>query len=202
MIIDVLAAKILTDKGIDVGIESFGKKEHMKYQYICDDDNYIIAENCWVFDLKLNSDCKILSYVSNDFENHEKPLCYLYQNSNGQKFLVFNCNAKDSELLLKQYANAKIIADHVEWLSGKKLPAYCYGNPNLYIQCKEDEEYLVIGMWNFFEDEVIEPVVLLGEEYQNAEFLFCSGVMSKDRVILSDILPYGFSGIALKKLNV
>ena len=199
IIIDALAAKILTDRGIDVGIDAFGPEVFMKYQYFCDDDNYIIADESRAFDIKVNSKCKIRSYAANNFEELGPPFCYLYQNRKGQKFLVFNCNGKDSEMLLKHYANAKMIADHVEWLSGKKLPAFCYGNPNLYIQCKEDEEHLAIGIWNFFEDEVIQPVILLAQEYQRAEFLCGSGMLSKDRAILTDIPPYAFRGIVLEK---
>ncbi len=202
LIIDALAAKILTDMGTDVGIESFGEGKSVKYQYVCDDENYIIAGNCTSYDICLSPNCKILSYVSSEFENPKIPFCYLYKNSEGQKFLVFNCNAKDTEMLLKHHANAKIIADYVEWLSGKKLPAYCYGNPNLYLQCKENEKQLVIGIWNFFEDEVIEPVIQLAKEYNRAEFLFGLGTLLGERAVLSDIPPYGFRCIVLEKSDV
>lgn len=198
LIIDALAAKILSDKGIDVGIEVFGSEVSIKYQYFCDDDNYIIA-NELAYDIRINSRCKIISYGSNNLENANIPFCFLYQNYNGQKFLVFNCNAKDSENLLKHQANAKIIADNIQCLSGEELPAFCYGNPNLYMQCKEDDENMVIGLWNFFEDEAIELSVLLSREYKEAEFLCGSGELSKDRIRLTDIPPYAFRGIVLKK---
>lgn len=198
LIIDALAAKILSDRGIDVGIDDFGAGISIKYQYICDEDNYIIA-NSLAYDIKVNPQCKILSYGTNDLENPQIPFCYLYQNCNGQKFLVFNCNAKDSERLLKHYANAKIIANNTQWLSGEKLPAFCYGNPNLYVQCKEDDEHLVIGIWNFFEDEVIDPVISLSRKYQSSEFLCGSGKLCKDQVFLADIPPYAFRGIVLNK---
>jgi hypothetical protein len=61
LIIDALAAKILTDKGIDVGIDSFGKEVFVKYQYLCDEDNYIIA-NGQIYDIEINSQCKIVSF--------------------------------------------------------------------------------------------------------------------------------------------
>lgn len=198
LIIDALAAKILSDRGIDVGIDDFGTGFPIKYQYFCDDDNYIIA-NHLAYDIKINSECKILSYGSNQLENPQIPFCYLYQNGKGQKFLVFNCNAKDSEGLLKHHANGKMIADSTEWLSGEKLPAFCYGYPNLYMQCKEDDEHLVIGLWNFFEDESIDPTIQLAEEYQKAEFLCGSGKLCGDTVQLDDIPPYAFRGIVLEK---
>lgn len=198
LIIDALAAKILTDKGIDVGINSFGSETFIKYQYLCDEDNQIIANNM-IYNNNLNTKCNILSYGSYDLGKQEIPFCYQYQNANGQKFLVFNCIAKDSENLLKHYANSKIITNSVEWLSGEKLPAFCYGNPNLYMQCKEDEEYLVIGLWNFFEDDVIEPIIQLARHYHEAEFLCGSGVLCGDYIRLTDISPFGFRGIVLKK---
>lgn len=198
LIIDALAARILTDKGIDVGIDAFGEKLFAKYQYLCNGDNYVIA-NCHIYDMKIKPECKTVSFGTNDFETARIPFCYLYQNEKGQRFLVFNCNAKKSEQLLKHYANAEIIAEHTPWLSGEKLPAYCYGNPNLYMQCKEDEEHLVIGLWNFFEDEAIEPVIRLGQQYQKAEFLCGSGTLCGDTVCLDDIPPYAFRGIVLHK---
>lgn len=198
IILDALAAKILSDKGIDVGIDVFGEGLPMKFQYFCDDENYVIANIC-AYKIELNSNCKILSYVSNDLEKPQLPFCFLYKNKAGQKFLIFNCNAKNSENLLKHQANAKIIADSTEWLSGKKLPAFCYGHPNLYMQCKEDDKYLVIGLWNFFEDQAIEPIIQLSETYQNAQFLCGAGKLCGDIVHLEDIHPFGFSGIVLEK---
>lgn len=199
LIVDALAAKILTDRGIDVGIDSFGDGIPIKYQYFCEDDNYIIANRYLAYDIKINGLCRIISYGANNLENPEIPFCYLYQNQNEQKFLVFNCNAKDCESLLKHHANAKIIADNTPWLSGESLPVFCYGNPNLYVQCKEDDECLIIGIWNFFEDEAIDPVLFLSRGYQSAEFLCGSGKLCSDQVYLEDIPPYAFRGIVLRK---
>lgn len=197
LIIDLLAAKILSDAGIDVGIERFGAKTPISFQYIPDDDNYIIAQNVSVFDIKVNEKVQIISHASQVLEKANIPFCYRYQNAKGQRFLVFNCNAKDNEMHLKQYANAKIIAENTKWLGGNQLPAFCSGNPNLYIQCKQDEHTTVIGIWNFFEDEAISPVIQLGREYQSAEFLGGDGTLCKDIVQLTDIPPFAFRGIVL-----
>ena len=102
-------------------------------------------------------------------------------------------------MLLRHYANAKLITDNTEWLSGNKLPAFCYGNPNLYIQCKEDESTTAIGIWNFFEDEALSPIINLGQEYESAEFISGDGTLYKDSVQLTDIPPIEFRGIILKK---
>jgi hypothetical protein len=199
LIIDALAAKILSDRGIDVGVKSFGGEIPVKYQYIKDTDNYIIAGYKSVFAVELAQTAKVMSYGAQDFDKLDLPFCYQYENGKGQRFLVFNCIGKDCEMLLKHHANAKMIADSVEWLSGNKLPAFCYGNPNLYMQCKEDENALVVGLWNFFEDEVIEPVIELGQAYQSAEFLCGQGSLYEDTVRLDDIPPFGFRAIVLSK---
>lgn len=200
LIIDALAAKILTDRGFDVGIHSLGDAMPINFQYICNSDNYIIAKSCNIFDTEINTHAEILSYGAKRTEELLNVFCYRYENQKGQRFLVFNCNARGNEMLLRHYANAKIIADNVKWLSGNKLPAFCYGNPNLYIQCKQDEQSMAIGIWNFFEDEVISPIINLGQEYESAEFLGGNGTLYKDYVQLTDIQPFEFRGIVLKKL--
>lgn len=199
LIIDALAAKILTDRGIDVGIDRFGAKIPIRFQYIPEDDNYIIAQRASVFDIKIKPSAEIVSLAARTLDNPELPFCYRYQNADGQKFLVFNCIAKKCEAHLRHYANAKIIAYNTEWLSGNKLPAFCFGHPNLYLQCKEDDESTVVGIWNFFEDEAIEPVINLGQSYKSAEFLCGSGNLCESTVKLDDIPPYAFRGIVLKK---
>ena len=115
--------------------------------------------------------------------------------------MVFNCDGKKSEKLLKHYANARVIADNTEWLSGNKLPAFCCGNPNLYMQCKEDDRSTVIGLWNFFEDEALEPVIQLGWKYESVEFFGGAGRLCADTVRLSDIPPFSFCGIVLTKAS-
>ena len=199
MIIDALAAKILAERGIDVGIEAFGAATRIKFQYFCDSDNYVIAAGRVTYNVKTSPNAEIISYAAKRLDESGIPFCYRYENAKGQRFLVFNCNGKDNEMLLKHQANAKIIADSAEWLSGSRLPAFCYGHPNLYMQCKENSEELVIGIWNFFEDEAAEPVVLLGGEYESAEILCGSGELVGDRVKLDDIPPYSFRGIVLRK---
>ena len=102
-------------------------------------------------------------------------------------------------MLLKHHANARVIAESTEWLSGKRLPAFCYGNPNLYMQVKEDEKETVVGLWNFFIDPVLDPVIELGERYEGAEFLHATGELRENTAHLSDIPPFGFCAIVLKK---
>lgn len=74
MILDALAAKILTDRGVDVGIEAFGAEISAKYQYFCAEDNYVIVDEGRIYDAKLKAGCKILSYAANDFKKPKRRL--------------------------------------------------------------------------------------------------------------------------------
>ena len=85
-------------------------------------------------------------------------------------------------------------------ISGKKLPAVSCGNPNLYILCKRgDDGSLAVGLWNFFADEILEPVIELDEKYKNIDFYNCEGRLEGDCVRLNAPLPpYGFAFFTVK----
>ncbi len=113
--------------------------------------------------------------------------------------MVLNINTRfGSDNVLKHYARSRQYAEQIKWLSGQKLPAYAYGNPALYMQCKQDESGMAVGLWNFFADTAIEPVIELGKEYSKIEFINCDGRLEGDKVYLSDIQPFGFVAFEVK----
>ena len=128
------------------------------------------------------------------------PASYRYENADGARFLVLNFNTRTgSDHPLRHYARSKQIAENVPWLGGKKLPAYSYGNPNLYIQTKKGEDgAMAVGLWNFFADSVLAPVVELDRKYSTAEFVNCTGRLEGDRVILSELPAFGFAFFEVK----
>ncbi len=69
----------------------------------------------------------------------------------------------------------------------------------MYIQCKEDSDSLIVGLWNFFEDTAFCPEVELGDVYSDIEFIQGGGKLLGNRVVLDDIIPYGFMGFILKR---
>jgi len=130
-------------------------------------------------------------------------MTYRYENADGNRFLVLNFSTrlanKDNYPLLRHYERGRQYTENVEWLSGKKLPAYCYGHPSLYMLCKENENSLSVGLWNFFADIAIEPVVQLGDNYSQIEFINCGGRLEDDKVYLEDIAAFDFAGFEVKK---
>ncbi len=198
LILDIAGAEILTELGTDVGLVSIGKAEKARKERFASDGNRIAAGNARVYDITLSEKAEILSYA--ETASGDIPMSYRYENEKGERFLVLNINTRDEEdRTLRSMERGRQYAASAEWLSGKKLCASVYGCPSLYLQCKESENGLVAGLWNFFPDPAMDVCVELGAEYSNIEFLNTSGRLEKDKVYLPDIPPFGFCAFEAKK---
>lgn len=198
LILDIAAAEILMQRGIDVGLEKIrGNAKAVSEEHFLCDDNYIAANGAICYDLALKDNAEILSDAES--ENGKIPVSYRYENADGNRFLVLNINTRNgSDKILKHYARARQYATQIAWLSGQKLPAYCYGNPALYMQAKEKDGALAVGLWNFFADIAVDPVVELDKAYGEITFINCTGRLEADKVYLSDIPAFGFAGFEVK----
>ena len=197
LILDIAAAEILTERGIDVGIEKIGAPTSGNEEHFIADNNYILSEGEVVYDVKINKNAEVLSDMETPLGI--VPISYRYENSDGQRFFVLNINTrKNTEFLLKQYARGRQYSEQVKWLSSSKLPAYCYGNPALYMQCKKGSDALAVGLWNLCADVAIEPVIELDNSYSQIKFINCNGKIDGDKVYLSDIQPYAFAAFEVK----
>ena len=204
LILDISAANILIDRGIDVGLENInevisdtsGSIVASMEEHFLSNDNYISIQGTCSYNITVNKKAEILSDIKT--ESGIIPLSYRYENADGNRFLVLNINSRrDSSSMLKHYARGRQIADNVPWLSGNKLPAYVYGHPSLYMQCKQGENSMSVGLWNFFADIAISPVVELGKTYSDIRFINCNGRLENDKVYLDDIIPFAFVGFEL-----
>lgn len=197
MILDIAAAEILKGRGVDTGIDEIGEETNGMCEHFCDDNNYILTCGATVYDVKLKKGAEILS--DTDTGKGILPMSYRYENADGDRFLVLNVNTRSSaDTVLRHYERSRQYAEQIPWLSGRRLPAYVYGNPALYIQCKKDEKALAVGLWNFFADPVFSPIVRLDGEYASIACINCEGRIDGDRAILSDIPPFGFAAIEVK----
>lgn len=205
VILDIDAAKILTDMGVDVGLREIGNKENYRFEYYPDYEVQPCSTGLDAYVIKVDESAKILSYFvkSNPYiyiRDNETPAAYLYENKEGERFMVFSFSSYyNGEAMSRSYARSRQISDAVEWLSGRKLPAYVYGNPDLYVMAKTDGKEMAIGLFNCFADSAIEPVVELDSEYSAAEFINCTGTLKGDKVILSDIPAFSFAAVAVRK---
>ena len=212
LIIDAQAAEILIEQGIDVGIKRIGKACSGVIEKELETDNKIChtVTPVTVFDNEFCSGIKVLSTLETD--EGEIPLCYQYENANKNKFLVLNLNSRlkvdnkynntkfGPENVFRNYLRSKQIAGFVEYCTNKKLPAYVYGYPELYIQCKASNDgKLAVGLWNYFADEIVDLTVDLDESYSKVRFLNCSGELMGDKVRISTVAAFGYVFFELEK---
>ncbi|MBQ9545514.1 MAG: hypothetical protein IJV00_10360 [Clostridia bacterium] len=187
LILDAAAAKILTEKGVDVGVRESGERFAAGEEYYPDYKEYGACGGK-ATKIKPDKGAIVLSTYSNG-----SPAAYLYENKAAQRFMVLCFEAfRCDESMWRQYTKGRQIADAVPWLSGEKLPAFSYGNPDLYIMAKEGGGKLAVGLWNFHPDAVKRPVIELKKEYKNAKFFNCTGTLEGDRLSLSRLEAFGF----------
>jgi len=194
LIIDIAAAEILTERGIDVGIESIGEiVRDGVTEHFLKNNNHILSNGSAIYNIKLKENTEILSDI--ETATGVLPVSYKYENADGNRFLVLNINTRNGNSnLLFHYERSRQYAETIPWLSGNKLPAYSYGNPQMYIQCKTDGDKMAVGLWNFYADTAIEPVVELDDTYNSINFINCNGKLENNKVYLKDIAPFTLAG--------
>ena len=199
LILDFAAAKILTERGIDVGVSEFGGTVAAgRLERYIDPENYTFTRNIPVCMVSLKEGVEVLS--DTETAKGVYPTSFRYENKKGQRFFVLNAKPDFSgNNILKHYARSRQIEENVRWLSGKRLPAYCYGNPAMYTICKESENELAVGLWNLHADIAMDPVVELSETYSKIAFIGCSGKLQGNKVLLGDIPAFGFAVFNLTK---
>lgn len=156
VIIDGSAAKILMEKGIDVGLKFISDEpelssisEHFTKQieYV----NHMHKLKSYKVELCEGADVLSVLYEKEKVLVNPSPAAYLYENEQGYKFFVYTFDFKVKERRnFCFYARSKQLADGIEALTGKTLPAYTYGNPDIYVLAKRNENSMAVGLWNCF----------------------------------------------------
>ena len=210
MILDIEAAKILAEKGIDVGVHSFGSCDYDIpviqdcnpgfYEYYIDEDEKVgIYGALGSRELILDEKAALSSTIYN--RGREFPGSFYYENDEGMKFFVYNFDAQRANKVRgasKSYCRERQLAKAYEWLSEKPFPALCQGNPYLYTMCKKDDKAMAVGLWNCFSDSIDEPEIKLDKRYSRIEFVNCDGTLSGDTVTLSKLGAYEFAFFEVK----
>lgn len=204
--LDMKAARILAERGVDVGLEGAEVSARPDAEYFEDDREYV-AVNCdgKFYEAGLKSGAVVRSW----FLAGEKrfPAVYRYENAKGERFCVLCADADQSRQyskytagLFRSYCRARQVQSDLEWAGRKPLVAKASGQPDLYLLVKEDETSVSVGVFNFFQDAWLSPKIELGESYASAAFYNCSGRLKGKSVLLDKkIESYGFAAIVLKK---
>lgn len=196
LILDITGAKILSQKGIDVGLSAIGRVYESTTEYFPDKNRYNFLIKCPAYDISVKNGAEIFSYFLDG--DTKRIATYSYKNECGQKFLVYAFDGFTiSEHTFKQYDRGRQIEGWIASL-GKKLPASMHGNPDCYMICKESATGKAVWLGNFFSDECMNTTVLLDKEYSEIEFINCSGKLLGNKVILDCVAPYASLGFEVK----
>lgn len=207
-IIDAVSAMILTERGVDVGLESFDKLNNRAIAFLCTENpehkSYITNGNVRVLDAVLKDGAKPVLFFTE--KNQPTPFAYRYENENGERFLVFlfeGASIYDHYKYValsginKNYATQEVLIDSVPWLAKQPLPAYCALNPEVYVMCEKDGDAMSVGVFNCFADPLTNPVIMLGEKYDRIECLNCEAVLDGNKVTITNKL-HAFSAAAFR----
>ena len=210
MILDAVSAVILTERGIDVGLRSYGKLVEETVTAVCTNDpeykSFITDGQVRVLSPVIDEKAEPLLYAGKPVK--EKMLAYRYENAQGKRFLVFLFEGNSIYAptrvclsgLVKNYAIQKVLLESVPWIARKKIPAYCAGHPELYLMCKKEDNGTCVALFNCFADPVTALKVHLDGAYTRIECLNCEATVDGDTVTLSTKL-HAFEFAAFRVFN-
>lgn len=200
LILDISAAKILKERGFDVGFSEAVPCIGAKTERCGGIDYYTVEPYVEYYRVELKENSKVKSFFTNDFDCF--PALFTYTGKDGCRFAVLTFNAESvphNSNLLTSYLRQKQLADCHYYLCGKPLPAIAPQNPGMYLLCRKDGASVSVALWNIHEDIALSPKILLDEKFDCIDFINCSGRLKGSEVILSDIPPYSFCGFEARK---
>lgn len=198
LITDAEGAKVLSDMGIDTGIEKWGDTLKPSMEYYCKERLHLSVRETVAYKTELKKGVDIQSYFI--FGDERTPASFMYTNGDGYSFLIFTFNGYDChESVYRNYARSRQLMKNAEKISGKKLPVKISGNPDLYIITKQDKNSLSVGLWNLFPDSIYAPKIELGEIYERIDACSCGAKLKGNIVEITDISPYGFAAFTVSK---
>lgn len=198
-VLDIGAAEILMERGVDVGVEALGEAQTVRglEQFPEYNERVAVGNMRRLRAVKLKKDAQALSFVD------DKATAYRYENAKGQRFLVFTFDMDMSwqEMgVCRSYCRQKQLIEGLEWVGRKKPSAVCKGNPDLHIICKRTEEGLAVGLFNLSADYVLDAEIETEGGYDGIQTFGCEGTLESGIVKLQkDLAPYAFAGILLTK---
>ncbi|MBE6731615.1 MAG: hypothetical protein E7564_08000 [Ruminococcaceae bacterium] len=204
-ILDISAAKNLSEKGIDVGLISAEASSFSSEYFVKEDSSTYNFGNTELFKVKCSEKAEVETYLlpGNSVGS------YRYENEKGQKFFVIsvslmNESYKDVNLSANYFSNyyrKKQLTDAIEYVSGKKMAVKTVSkNPDLYMVVLEngDKTKLTVSVINPFIDDAFDIEFNLAKEYKSIRFIGCEGKLEGDKVTVNYVEPYGFMAFEVK----
>lgn len=204
LILDVTAAEVLQKRGIDVGLrsaspldmtvlEDFGIGTPVSVYFATDLCNVHVAEGARVISEFVDTD-----YLTNA-PRRRVPSAYLYENAQGQRFLVYALRAQnqpENSGMYWSYRRGAQIAAAIEWLGGKPLPVDCTGEPYGYCRCNENENSVAVAYFNCTSDGIETLDFKFARDVKNVSIIGAKGTQTDARTVrVEDIRGYGYVAI-------
>lgn len=208
LMLDAVSALLLAERGVDVG---FANAQDLRAR-LCElcpnrviDEAGVPAVLIRTRGTYLTADPKenarvLLSITAN---GERYPLCYTYENAEGQRFFVWLFHAakiaRDSDLT-EGYLIQTAMTTGVEWAAKRPLPAKCEKHPQLYMMCRKTEKTHTVGLFNCFPDAIFAPTVTLDDSYQKlTDTVNTTATVKGNAVTLSNIPPFSFCAFTVEK---
>ncbi len=196
LILDAVAARILSEKGIDTGVEKFGDQFSPENECFTETEEVICCysgRNVFAQRLTMKTGADVKSKWSGA---EESPASFTYRNAKGHTFFVLAVNAfGGTPAYFENYERQRqVFAFFAE--NGSPVPAVCRKNPNLYIVCKGGTDRMAIGLFNCFADEIDDLTIDLAENLTAADFHRCKGLLDGKQIKIAHLAAYDWCWIS------
>lgn len=196
MVVDIKAARILSELGYDLGFRSIEAAPVPLFELFDNEKLLLTYGGCvdGYFNLNLKESAKVLSCFEVDGESY--PASYKYY-TNGTEFLVL-CfdvnNVPPQSSVLRSYLRAEQLHDFFGGFSRVKK-SNC-----LYQICKKSDDETAILFTNLSENPIVNGEILLDDSYTELKECFVEAELCGDRIKLkSFIAPFTSFAVLLKK---
>ena len=203
VILDGVGAAILTEQGIDVGLDAVSGFTKASYGYLSTEKEGEIGAVLRTSARRLVATTKPSArpVLFGHRAGTKDAVAYTYENASGQRFLVylFDYNSVEKRSGLTQNTLQGLMLRRVlPWLSGTALPAVASAHPDLVMLAREDRDGLSLLLLNCFPDAVLTPTISIHGAYRTVECASCRATLQDGRLVFdSDIPAFGFASVRL-----
>ncbi len=193
-ILDAVAAKILTDRGVDVGLAHFGETLETNFGTVTDTAT---GDCSTVWKASANFLCgdfkeSIRPILTVNAGGKQLPMAYCYENAAGQRFLVFTFLSDDLPAYpayFRSYEVQAALRREIPWVADQALPAILNQEVEVYTLCEKGDGYTSVALFNCYADAVLHPVITLDKTYSKLECVGCEGHIEGNLIILDSQIP-------------
>lgn len=194
LVLDALAARILTERGFDVGLAAWEPMDKPARESF--PDRRTVPVDCAGRYFRLTP---AEGAAADSFYNNGAPALYSYNRPNGNPVIVY---AFDIESVSTETAMVKSYCRQEQLL--RLLPVKLVEvrkEPGAYVITRKTEDSLAVGIWNFGTDMLLPEEIRLDGGYRVIQPIGrTEAVLNGDTVTLPEMIPpYCFGGFVVKK---